>query len=119
MNFVKEYLEETKQGRYIMLRSFLHGIKHESREDCFEYFSNFDFSLYTEKEQIDLVRLTVFVSHAFLERFGVILDWSNDPRLTLTEPFKDRGYTGSWFFQGPQIFRKHNFYMSPSALEVM
>ena len=94
-------------------------IKAISRDECFEKFSEFDFSFLTAENEIALVKLAVSVGHAFEQRFGTIPTWCFDKRLVLTEPYLGRGYNISWFLFGPQAFYRHNCFFDPGSLEVM
>ena len=119
INFTQEYLNADKRGRHRLLRSYMHGIKHEAEADCFDYFNDFNFDLLHLNNTEDLVRLAVYINHAFAKRFKRVPKWCTDRRLILDTPYKGRGYHESWFFHGPQAMRQHNFFIDPGALEVM
>jgi hypothetical protein len=118
-NFVAEYLEKDARDKFVLLKSYLHGIKHESVDDCFEYFSEFDFTRLSEENKVELVRLAVYVEHAFASRFGRVPVWCFDKRLVMMPAYLGRGYREAWFFFGNQSCLNHNFFIDPGALEVM
>jgi hypothetical protein len=119
MNFVTEYMKEDKEGKFRILRSYLHGIKHESDEDIWEYFGVAELPEVTDENREDLVRLAVYVSHAIGVRYKRVPEWAYDPRLVMPVAYRGLGYNEFWFFFGPPAFRRHNFFIDPGSLTVM
>jgi len=119
MNFVHEYLAAEEEHQFVLLRSFLHGIKYESEEDCFSYFGDFDFTQINDDTKESLVRLAVYVSHALSKRFKKLPSWAKNEALVMQPAYLGRGYSEAWLLYGPDAMRRHNFFIDPGALEVM
>ena len=119
MCFVQEYLGKDEKGQNIMIRSLLHKIKFGDEAEVYQTYLNFPLHLVTDLTKKALVRLAMFVSHAYQKRIGEIPDWARDKRLVLDKAHKAEGYTSTWFLFGPQAMLRHNYFVCPSALEVL
>ena len=118
-NFLNIFLKTPKNERRRLVQSWLHLIQMVDKEVCFLAFDYFDFDLMNSENRIDIVKLVVKIRYNFGKRFGISPIWGKDPRLKLSETFKEDGYDSNWFFFGPQVFFDHNCFINPSSLNVM